>query len=168
MEQMLSLRDCHQQHGECHRHDANRLAIRVVESTDIDGGLSLSSMLFFFPLFSCGAGGSTSFVNPHGYVHEVLTVSQVLNTDVHGMPQRQDSWFQVDGETARSRSQSFFFFWFVSLSLSPSSFVVKIVATQCGLLRSMQTRFWYSFLLLSPLAFPETSRELAWWLVTGV
>ena len=39
-------------------------------------------------------GATGAFVNPHGYVHDMLTVSAASNLFAHGPPDTRDSWFQ--------------------------------------------------------------------------
>ena len=39
-------------------------------------------------------GATGAFVNPHGYVHDMLTVGAASNLFAHGSPEARDSWFQ--------------------------------------------------------------------------
>ena len=39
-----------------------------------------------------GAGGA--FVNPHGYVHDMITLQQARHVVLEGDPELQHSWFE--------------------------------------------------------------------------
>lgn len=45
----------------------------------------------FFSLSLCGP--MAAYVNPHGYVHETLTVYKACNLNLIGRPSTEHSWF---------------------------------------------------------------------------
>uniref|UniRef100_A0A061RY02 Protein cereblon n=1 Tax=Tetraselmis sp. GSL018 TaxID=582737 RepID=A0A061RY02_9CHLO len=72
-----------------------RCAIRVMEPMDPRCrfcGVKISSGRNVFSMSESGPGGA--FVNPQGYIHDLMTVSKVSrNVALHGRPETEYSWF---------------------------------------------------------------------------
>lgn len=51
----------------------------------------VSSIKEVFLMSRDGAIGN--FVNPHGYIHQTVTMRKAANLALHGVPCEQDSWF---------------------------------------------------------------------------